>query len=1034
MNTFLSKVAYTFVLICFYAIGNICYSQDYITNYPLSVSIASNGANTRLEISVYDSVLATTVNYNTPWVSYNIQVTGVSNGKVSFVYYYGLIAQNPLRVIMYNTIKHQFVTDSLSIPFGPNNRINVVCGPIWVEYYKEFDQGNYTYNEYVYRRFDYFLDKWVEFSYQLFRFGTAATFYNLGQIGNSDRLVNDDYQVFAYYDPVSETKHFDDIYNGSVPESELYGEDNYFGNYIIGSNKRVMQTYDPDFHQLATLAATNLDINLYDGVFIGNDYDSTDKYYFAIYDIDDHLWVRDSMKSSSVTNLKCENRIITYASQHTGTPNLYFLAYNPLLKTWVKDSIPVNGALSNVQITNGTVSWTDTSGNHILGYDQASGWGNYPTAKLMHFVLKEFISEGYPYVYVKNYSLGTDSVFYDFGDGTISQNNRNVLWHQYISNGTFNICLFDSSGTQNSCSPVTVNLCNFSGTATASSDSLCAGDTLHLSVTGNMNSVEWQYRKGFVWTDFNIAGSDQLNFDLVVDSTMEIKAKLEGVGCSPSNSNSIQIFVNRTLGNLALSSNIVEKCFNSSTIFKITGANPGLNFSWQHGNGISWSIFSTGSNLVSTSQNSDFIRCIVSSGTCFIDSTTIVAQQIVSPLVPPLPADTVKDCGGGPVQLVASASGTALWFDNSGSTFLAMGDTFQTVVSASTTFSVADLDGNVITSGYTDTGIGNISSGLIENIGMRFRVNDPAYLLSFKVYAEQSGFIQYRIYRSDGYLMDSGGSVSVSNNPSGNVISCNCFLPGNAEYEIVITSVGSSLPFKYNTSGLSYPINAPGSSISILGYVDSLFHDTPDFYHIYNLQFAEGCMSTFTPKLVQVTPQLVANITVIGSLGFCLGDSVRFNTSPSNALSYSWLRNGVPIPGADKYYYTARIHGSYKSVVTTAVCVDTTNIFNVRTPCVQLNTPEEKAFQSNLNNESNCDIAFDQQRKELVFYTDVDEAQSVQVVCTDPAGRILFANVIKINQGSGSFSRSIEHLTNGLYVVRMTMKSKSCTVKIIVSE
>lgn len=1034
MKAFLSKVTFTLVLLCFYAFGNICYSQDYITNYPLSVSIGSNGINSRLEISVYDSVLATTVNYYTPWVSSNIQVTGVSNGKVSYVYYNGITPQNPLRAILYNRIKHQFITDSLSIPYGPNNRINVVCGPIWFEYYKEFDQGNYTYNEYVYRRFDYFLDKWVEFGYPLFRFGTAATFYNLGQIGNSDRLVNGDDQVFAYYDPVSETKHLQTISNGYVPESELYGEDNIFGNYDSGGEETVIQTYDPDFHQLATLAATNLVINLYDGVFIGNDYDSTDKYYFAIYDIDDHLWVRDSMRSSSVTNLKCENRIITYASQHTGTPNLYFLAYNPLLKIWVKDSIPVNGALSNVQITNGTVSWTDASGNHIRGYDQASGWGNYPTAKLMHFVLKEFVSEGYPYVYVKNYSLGTDSVFYDFGDGTISQNNRNVLWHQYISNGVFNICLYDSSGTQSSCASVTINLCNFSGTATASSDSLCAGDTLHLAVTGNMSSVEWQYKKGFIWTDFNITGSDQLNFNLAVDSTMEVRAKLTGVGCIPNYSNSFLIFVNRTLGNLAVSPNIVEKCYNAPVIYKISGANPGINFSWQHGNGISWSNFGFGSNTAATSQNSDFIRCIVSSGTCFIDSTTIFVQQIVAPLVPSLPADTVKSCGGGPVSLVTSASGTALWFNSSGSTFLAMGDTFQTVVSANTTFSVAELDGNVIASGYTDTGFGNTNSGIIENIRMRFRVDDPAYLLSFKVYPEQSGFIYYRIYRSDGYLLHSSNMTSVSNNPAGNVITCNRFLPGNTEYEIAITSVGSNISFKYNTTGLSYPINAAGSGISILGYVDSVFHDTPDFYHIYNLQFAEGCMSTFSPMLVQVFPTLVANITVIGSLGFCLGDSVRFNVSPSTALSYSWLRNGVPIPGADKYFYTARIHGAYQSVVTSTVCIDTTNIFNVRTPCVQLNTPEEKALQSNLNAESNCDIAFDQHRKELVFYTDVDEAQSVQVVCSDPAGRILFANVININQGAGSFSRSIEHLTNGLYVVRMTMKSKSCASKIIVSD
>lgn len=1035
MISFNRKVVFSFIILNLYTLVTNCSAQDYITNYPLSVSIGALGTNSRLEISVYDSILATTVNYNTPWVSYNIQVTGVSNGKVSFVYYNGSIVQKPLRVILYNRLKHQFITDSLTFTTPSNNRINVVCGPIWVEYYKEFDQSNYTYNEYVYRRYDYFLDKWVEFGYPLARFGTAATFYNLGQIGNCDRLFNEPDQAFAYYDPVSETKHLEIITDGFVPESEFSGEDNIFGHYdVIGSIENVMQTYDPELHQLATLAATNLVISLYDGVFIAYDHDSTDKYYMAIYDIDSHLWVRDSVRSASITNLKCEKRIITYSSQHSGALHLYFSAYNPLQKAWVKDSVPVNGTLTNVQITNGTVSWTDALGNHIRGYDQVSGWGNYPTTTLMHFVLKEFITQGYPYVYVKNYSLGTDSVFYDFGDGTISQNNRNVLWHQYTSNGTFNICLYDSSGTQSACAPVAINLCNFSGIATASDDSLCAGDTLHLAVTGNMSLVEWQYKVGSVWADFNLPGSDQLSFNLVVDSTLEIRAKLAGIGCIPNYSNSFLIFVNRAVGNLALSSNIIEKCYGETVTYIISGADPDLDFNWQHGDGTTWSNFGLNSHTAATNQNSDFVRCIVSSGTCFIDSTTIVAQQVVSPLVSTLPADTFKICGGGPVDMVASPSGTALWFNNTGSQFLAEGDTFQTVVSANTTFSVAEFDGDVIASGYADSGIGNISSGSIQNVRLRFRVDEPAYLLSLKVYPEQNGSIYVVIYHSDGYLIYSSSVTSVTNNPAGTILKCNKFLPGNAEYEIAIVCSGTNIPFKFNTSGISYPINAPGSSISILGYVDSLFHTTPDFYQIYDLHFAEGCMSSRTPILVQVFPPMVANITVIGSLGFCLGDSVRFNVSPSTALSYTWLRNGVVIPGADKYFYTARIHGAYQSIVTSQVCIDTTNIFNVRTPCTQLNPSEEKSNQNNLNDVSNCNIVLDKQRQEINFYTNAEEPQSVQLACMDPTGRIIFSNVVGINQGPGIISRSIEHLNNGLYLVRMSMKSESCTAKIIISE
>ncbi|MBK7391640.1 MAG: hypothetical protein IPI23_21970 [Bacteroidetes bacterium] len=44
-------------------------AQNYFQEYPISVSIGSNGSQTRLQCATYDSVLQTTVTYNTPWRS-----------------------------------------------------------------------------------------------------------------------------------------------------------------------------------------------------------------------------------------------------------------------------------------------------------------------------------------------------------------------------------------------------------------------------------------------------------------------------------------------------------------------------------------------------------------------------------------------------------------------------------------------------------------------------------------------------------------------------------------------------------------------------------------------------------------------------------------------------------------------------------------------------------------------------------------------------------------------------------------------------
>lgn len=469
------------------------YGQDYYINFPLNITIGNSGLLTRIELSVYDSSLQTSVNYNTAWVQKFITITGVNNGKITYTYQSSL--GNPpdfLGVIIYDNILHQFIEDSVQFNVSSSLRKNVVCGPIWVEFYYEVDNGSITTCPYVAWRYNMHLHKWIKYdlSYQLFHFSTLATFYTPLQVGNSDRLSYDDDYIFCMYDPIADEKQYSKHHFGPINWWTTEDQDVCFGAPSLNQDEILFRAYDPDYHQLSSMNAKNLEINMYDGVFIGSDITSTNKYTFAIYDIEQHIWVADSVSTLNITNLKSKNRIISYVSDHSGTKRLYAMAYQPLIHQWVKDSVQVTGAVSTLTISNGTISWVDGGGSHVFGYDASTGWGNYNTTKQMYFTLKDFTTSGYPYVYVKNYSLGTDSVYYDFGDGVVSENNRDVFWHQYIKNGNYTICLYDSSGLQSYCSSVSVNLCNFSGTAVCSSDTICAGDSVQLTVSGSLASVQ----------------------------------------------------------------------------------------------------------------------------------------------------------------------------------------------------------------------------------------------------------------------------------------------------------------------------------------------------------------------------------------------------------------------------------------------------------------------------------------------------------------------------------------------------------------
>ncbi len=87
-----------------------------------------------------------------------------------------------------------------------------------------------------------------------------------------------------------------------------------------------------------------------------------------------------------------------------------------------------------------------------------------------------------------------------------------------------------------------------------------------------------------------------------------------------------------------------------------------------------------------------------------------------------------------------------------------------------------------------------------------------------------------------------------------------------------------------------------------------------------------GC-SDSTSKSLRVIAQDSARFSVTGATTFCSGDSVRFSSSATSGIA--WLRNNSAISGATSPIYFAKQSGSFRLVVTTNGCVDSSTATSV---------------------------------------------------------------------------------------------------------
>jgi hypothetical protein len=772
------------------------------------------------------------------------------------------------------------------------------------------------------------------------------------------------------------------------------------------------------------------------GIFSARLTNNLNKRFFFTYDQGIQQWITDSIDSPFPVTARIRDRVVAYAIEDptmgTGAGRVYFMAHDPIQGAWVKDSIDLVGGLTQLSIQNGTVTIGDGSGITTKGYDINTGWGNYNTPVFMYFSLENYFSNGLPLLHVRNSSIGITTATIDFGDGTVTLNGRQSLWHQYRDSGTYNICIYDSTGTNSCCQQVTVNICSQPGNLTVSDTSLCEGDTLTLSLTGYNGSIQWQRKSAGVWINETSPGFDSDVYLVAPTASTAFRAQVTNGSCLPAYSFPTDVTVYENPSNVLIADTLIGICQGKSFTTHLKNTAPTYTYQWQSWNGSSWNMASGSSNGIfytATPTGNIQYRAVVNSGSCY----TLITDTLTV-MVDPLPGTPVSQnawtCGAGSVQLSASGAAYLNWYlppvlDS----VIASGNIFTPSIAATTTFAVQSSSGPVTTGGLPNQSTGTISVGDNSKKGVLFYMSAPALLQSVSVYPSQAGWVHLQLINTHTGLLVGNKSLQV-NSVNGKLhIPVNFYLQENITYELRPT--GNSIPFDVTVSGFNYPVIASGSPMTILGYMDSVFHDTPDFYNFYDLIMVSGCQSNVVNVQGIVEPP-ITNVILnqTGPVSFCEGDSVQLSLTIPGVLSYQWNNNLYQIPGANNFYLYVKKPGNYSVTVSSNACTETSNTVQVEVPCVFIPDPIDKLSLEDTS-EQVIQMHYSFPDQQLMLFSQSQNELTARLEISDLSGRTLWATPLLLHSGENPIEIPANILSSGLYLLKLSSTQFSVTKKIV---
>jgi hypothetical protein len=619
--------------VCFLlALFSVGRTQNYFREYPVNASIAFNGNLQRLECSVYDSSLQATVYYNSPWTTSTIQITDNKNGKVGFISWINPGSQATWHgFLIYDYILQEFNVKELYLDLANGFNANVKTGPIWVLvarerenlglYHLYYDYYWYNINQHIWNKVTIVADP----DYSSYMWSKNST-YNNDMVYYID---DDDEGEFYRYSPLS---------NGTawiLAGCSAWGTDVFDDHLITDAGCQDNYIYATRHN---TYALDNSMGTMERGIFIAGSTTGSDETYIFTYDQGTQQWITDYLNTPYLTNIQVRDRVVAYAIEDPalgiGAGRVYFMAHDPLQGAWVKDSVDLLGGLTQLSIQNGTVTIGDANGVITKGYDVNQGWGNFSTPIFMHFSVESHFANGLPLLHVRNTSIGITTATIDFGDGTVTLNGRQSLWHQYRDSGTYSICIYDSTGTNSWCQQITVNLCSQAGIAAVSDTSICEGDTITLSLYGYNGTIQWQRYSGGTWVNETGPGFDSDVYQVAPEASAIFRAQVTNGLCLPVFTVQRAVTVYENPANAYLPDTLVVLCQGKQLVTRVMNPSATYTYQWQSWNGSSWIIASGSTNYsgyAATPAINMQYRVIINSGSCFskiTDTMTVIVDSV----------------------------------------------------------------------------------------------------------------------------------------------------------------------------------------------------------------------------------------------------------------------------------------------------------------------------------------------------------------------------------------------------------------------
>ncbi len=1018
-----------------FTVSGITKAQDLFVHYPVTATIAFNGSQQRLECSVYDSLLQTNVTYNTDWSTDIIIITGNHEGIVTYTFWTSPGVQAPkMEFLIYDYLLHQFSVQTIVPVLSATRQENIVSGTMWVKrLYESYSPTSMTYSySSQYYRYNLMYHKWISIWGEGEQdVSTQQDIYAPWLAGSQEYFLETDYDNYFYYyfyDPVADTINTTNSgcpFWVNISDDYVVVDAGCFSDYSIS-------VYDASLHQRKYFPINYVIGSMDKGIFFAWEESVQVPQYGFTYDQGLNSWMIDTILNADITNYLIEDRVLAYLSDPaTGPLKVFYQVYNQQLKEWVKDSAAVVGNVSGLAINNGTVSWTDANGLNVRGYDSSIGWVNNSTPAFLDFQITNFTSSGFPGIHVRNYSIGRTDLFYDFGDGVRTQEQKLVTWHMYKNPGTYNVCIYTSDSLFSSCQQVTINNCVSGGLISTTNDTICSGDSITLSVIWNTGNVQWQRKFGTVWVDETGPGANDSVYTFTPMQTATYRLMAFDSGCMTSYSNEINIVVYPDLVGIVLQDTLVNICAGQSAILKVLNP-PTASYKWQQSSGSGW-INATGLNnlpqITVTPTSFMNYRVIITSGVCESDTLYADVNIITLPVTPVATGATI--CGPGVVNLSATGTGNIEWYQASATNdLLATGNTYSPFVNATTDYVALTTTGGMGFGGHPDISIGTATTLQTGKFGNRFFVDVPARLVSFAIYPQTSGTLGVALKIAGTNTNVATQSFSVVGGSGKTIIPVNFILESGFLYDLVIT--GPTYTLNLNNSGFSYPFSTLNNSLFILGYLNGLTYATlPVYYGIYDWKLATGCYSNAATAQALVGTPFTATLTASGPLSFCQGQSVTLNAQPTGAgYSYNWLNNNSLIPGANSSSFNAVATGSYKAIAENSGCKDTTGFIRVTVPCISPIEAGEKTDIENITPKSSSAYYNGQTGELIITITGLNES-NVSYAIVDYSGRTINTGNVHVKEGVNTIQLPVNHFAQGIYMLRMVDGGSSESVKFL---